>query len=86
MLRRILHIDLDAFFVSVEQRERHELQGKSVVVVGTAGSRGAIVSASYEARRYGHKSDMSLAKAYRTCGLWIRLFHFPVYLWRTWIA
>jgi len=67
MLRQILHIDLDAFFVSVEQMLNPELRGKAVVVGGHVDSRGIIAAASYEAREYGLKSGMSIAKAHRLC-------------------
>jgi DNA polymerase-4 len=67
MPRQILHIDLDAFFVSVEQMLNPELRGKPIVVGGHVDSRGVIAAASYEAREYGLKSGMSIAKAHRLC-------------------
>ena len=67
MPRQILHIDLDAFFVSVEQMLNPELLGKAVVVGGHVDSRGVIAAASYEAREYGLKSGMSIAKAHHLC-------------------
>ena len=63
----IMHIDLDAFFVSVEQALYPELQGKSVVVGGRSDRRGVVASASYEARRFGIHAGMPLATAYRLC-------------------
>jgi len=67
MARRIMHIDLDAFFVSVEQQENPELKGKPVVVGGRPQGRGVVASASYEARAFGLHAGMPLATASRLC-------------------
>jgi DNA polymerase-4 len=65
--RTILHVDLDAFFASVEQRDRPELLGKPVIVGGDPSGRGVVSAASYEARRFGVHSAMSLREAVRRC-------------------
>ena len=67
MARRIMHIDLDAFFVSVEQALNPELQGKPVVVGGKPDRRGVVASASYEARAFGLHAGMPLTTATRLC-------------------
>jgi DNA polymerase-4 len=67
MARRIMHIDLDAFFVSVEQVENPQLKGKPVVVGGKPQGRGVVASASYEARAFGLHAGMPLATASRLC-------------------
>ena len=64
--RKIIHIDMDAFFASVEQRDRPELRGIPLAV-GYDGPRGVVATASYEARCYGVRSAMSMAKAKRLC-------------------
>lgn len=70
----IIHVDMDAFFAAVEARDNPELAGKPLIVGALPGERGVVSTCSYEARKFGVRSAMSVTEAYRLCpkGIYVR--------------
>ena len=80
-MKKIIHIDMDAFFAAIEIREQPWLKGKCVVVGGPPNSRGVVSTCSYEARKFGVHSGMSSYQAWNICPEAIFLHpHFELYM------
>ncbi len=65
--RWIMHVDMDAFFASIEQRDHPEYQNKPLIVGARPGTRGVVSTCSYEARKFGVRSAMPISEAYKRC-------------------
>ena len=80
MNRKIIHLDMDAFYASIEERDNPEFRGKPVIVGAPPNQRGVVSTCNYVARKYGVHSAMSSAEAYRRCpnGIFIQP-HFKKY-------
>ena len=63
----IIHVDMDAFYASVEIRDNPELKGKPLIIGSLPSERGVVATASYEARKFGVHSAMNIKEAYRLC-------------------
>src|SRR5512147_2405801 len=73
--RTVIHVDMDAFYASIEQRDRPETRGRPVIVGADPRGRGVVSAASYEARRFGVHSAMPIRRAFRLCpeGVFLRV-------------